>query len=206
MHNRPGGVLSQLIKGYRRFKQQYSTGNSQLLQKLAEGQAPRVMVLACCDARVDPALLLQCQPGDLFVARSIANFVMPFNIDSEVYQGLSAALEFGIRQLEVADLIILGHSQCGGIEAFLNPDRLLAHNDFINRWLSLITVPDQARENSDACAQAALLQSYQNCLSFPWIKERVKLDLLLIHLWFFDIKTATLSAYQPQQQVFCPLD
>lgn len=194
--------LPELIRGYQKFKQKYIETNSALLQKLAQGQQPRVMVLACCDARVDPALLLQCKPGDLFVARSIANFVMPFNKDSEVYQGLSAALEFGIRQLEVEDLIILGHSQCGGIEAFLNPSCLIPHNDFMSPWLNLITVPESARVNSETCAKATLLQSYQNCLSFPWIATRLKAGLLNIHLWFFDIKTGLLSAYRASDQRF----
>jgi carbonic anhydrase len=198
--------LTHLVQGYQRFKKNYIGDNHHLFQELAKGQKPQVMVLACCDSRVDPALLLQSKPGDLFVARSIANFVMPFNKENEVYQGLGAALEFGVRQLEVSHLIILGHSRCGGIEAFLNPHQVLSNNDFISRWLNLITVPETAKKDSEHCAKAALLQSYHNCLSFPWIKVRVDSGLLVIHLWFFDIQTGSLQAYQFNKQCFEPLD
>ena len=199
-------LLSELIEGYRKFKAKYVDGDKRLLKQLAQGQRTQVMVLACCDSRVDPALLLQCKPGDLFVARSIANFVMPFNKANEVYQGLSAALEFGVSLLKVKHLIILGHSQCGGIEAFLKPDSLPSDNDFMGRWLSLINVLDPvAKQDSEACAKAALLKSYENCLTFPWIKDRVTGKLLQIHLWFFDICTGSLSEYQFSQQAFQPL-
>lgn len=187
--------LADLTQGYQQFKEKYVEGQPSILARLSKGQKPQVMVLSCCDARVDPALLLQCHPGDLFIARSIANFVMPFSKSNEVYQGLSAALEFGVRVLKVEHLIILGHSQCGGIEAVLDSTHLPTNNDFISRWLSTITVPDQAKENSETCAKAALIQSYQNCLTFPWINHRVTRGDLTIHLWFFDIKTGLLTAY-----------
>src|SRR5579863_9197421 len=97
------------------------------------GQKPEVMVVACCDSRVDPALILQCDPGDLFVVRNVANIIPPYEND-EAHHGTSAALEFGISVLHVKHLILLGHSQCGGIQALLKTNGE-PQNDFINNWV-----------------------------------------------------------------------
>ena len=150
------------------------------------------MVIACCDSRVDPALILQCKPGDLFIVRNVANIIPPCEKDNG-YHGTSAALEFGIRHLNIKQLIILGHSQCGGIEALLN-NKQLKQNDFITRWVSLIET-NSSVQDINTISKQSLHHSYQNCLSFPWIKERIKNKELTIHLWFFDIKSGELSAY-----------
>ena len=94
-------------------------GDNSIMEYLSyHGQKPHAMVVSCCDSRVDPALILQCEPGDLFVVRNVANIIPPFEKD-EAHHGTSAALEFGIRFLNVQHLILLGHSQCGGIQALL---------------------------------------------------------------------------------------
>jgi carbonic anhydrase len=158
-------------------------------------------VVSCCDSRVDPALILQCDPGDLFVVRNVANIVPPYEKD-EAHHGTSAALEFGIRVLQVKQLILLGHSQCGGIQALFNAHQ--AQNDFINQWVSLIKPKkmDDNHAHVDEYAKSALNQSLENCLTFPWIKEKVDQQVLEIHLWFFDVEHGQIHArvnnhYQP---------
>jgi carbonic anhydrase len=112
--------LDKLLGGYKAFQDKYAAGDNSLMTQLArEGQNPEVMVVACSDSRVDPALILQCNPGDLFTVRNVANIVLPF-ADDGAHHGVSAALEFGLCYLKVKHLIILGHSQCGGINALLN--------------------------------------------------------------------------------------
>lgn len=187
------------------------------MQCLAEyGQKPQVMVVSCCDSRVDPALILQCDPGDLFVVRNVANIIPPCERDG-TYHGTSAALEFGICFLKVEHLVLLGHSQCGGIQALLNSDTSNP-NDFITNWVSIIKnggaaqVTSNSREsrikpqNEDDYARLALHISHQNCLSFPWIREKVQQGTLVIHLWFFDIKTGQIFNYCDQVADFRPLD
>src|SRR5476651_63061 len=110
------------------------------------GQKPEVMVVACCDSRVDPALILQCDPGDLFVVRNVANIIPPYEKD-EAHHGTSAALEFGVSFLKVEHLILLGHSQCGGIQALLSSDT--NQDDFITNWVSLIKTPDAHHHDID---------------------------------------------------------
>lgn len=196
--------FKKIIQGYKVFRKKYATDDKSVMQNLFEnGQNPKIMVVACCDSRVDPALILQCDPGDLFVVRNVANIVPPYEKD-EAHHGTSAALEFGVRFLKVKHLILLGHSQCGGIQALLNSN-ILSHkleNDFITNWVSVIKSCDLQARNVDDCAKHALTQSYQNCLSFPWINEKVQEKTLLIHRWFFDIKTGQIFAYVDEMKAY----
>jgi carbonic anhydrase len=113
-------VLGKILKGYQSFREQYAHGDNSVMRYLAShGQNPEIMVVACCDSRVDPALILQCDPGDLFTIRNVANIIPPYEKD-DLHHGTSAALEFGICYLHVEHLIIFGHSQCGGINALMN--------------------------------------------------------------------------------------
>lgn len=192
-----------MLAGYRQFRTDYATGNHSVMRQLAaQGQKPEVMVVACCDSRVDPSLILQCDPGDLFVARNVANIVPPYECD-EKHHGTSAALEFGICYLQVKHLIILGHSQCGGIEA-LTHTKPLKQDDFISNWVSIIDF-HQPSSDLDVIAKNALTLSYGNCLTFPWIHERVKNNTLQIHRWFFDIKKGEIAVYSDATNRYEPL-
>lgn len=194
-----------MVEGYQVFRKKYALGDTSIMQYLSHyGQKPKIMVVACCDARVDPALILQCDPGDLFVVRNVANIVPPYEKD-EAHHGTSAALEFGIRFLEVEHLILLGHSQCGGIQALLdNTDS--NENDFITNWVSLVKTSGTTLKDPDEYAKLALDISYQNCLTFSWIKERVMQKQLTIHLWYFDIKTGQIFTHSAAQEEYQPLD
>ncbi len=197
--------FKKMLKGYQAFRKQYALGDTSMMQDLSvHGQKPNIMVVACCDSRVDPALILQCDPGDLFVVRNVANIVPPYKKD-DLHHGTSAALEFGVCFLQVKHLILLGHSQCSGIQALL--DR--AHpkqNDFITNWVSIIETQDFHTHNSDDCAKLALQQSYHNCMHFPWIHEKVQNKTLLVHQWFFDIKTGQIFSYSNAEKIYKPLD
>lgn len=195
--------IIKLIKGYHDFQKKYAHGDYSHMEKLAvAGQAPTFMIIACSDSRVDPALLLQADPGDLFVVRNVANIVPPYEKDSK-HHGTSAALEFGICYLQVKHLIILGHSQCGGIAA-LTGEQPLQQDDFISNWVQTLQL-QTTHTNSNHTAKAALLCSYKNCLSFPWLRERVIQQKLHLHLWFFNIKDADIECYNYTKHQFEPL-
>jgi carbonic anhydrase len=189
--------LTKILQGYQSFRKKYALGDNSVMQYLSHnGQKPQIMVVSCCDSRVDPALILQCDPGDLFVVRNVANIIPPYEKD-EAHHGTSAALEFGICFLEVKRLILLGHSQCGGIQMLLN-EGAAGHNDFISKWVSLVKAPKGSHHSSDDAddyAKLALNQSLQNCLTFPWIQQKVKEKNLIIHLWFFDVKKGQIFNY-----------
>ncbi len=194
----------KILEGYKSFRDKYVHGDTSVMQQLShDGQRPEAMVVACCDSRVDPAVILQCDPGDLFVVRNVANIVPPFEKD-EMHHGTSAALEFGVCYLDVKHLILLGHSQCGGIQALLDESKV-GINDFISNWVSLIKTPQCDNIDADNYAQLALHESHKNCLTFPWLQEKVNRNQLQIHLWFFDIKSGQIFTYSAEQQSYIPL-
>ena len=186
--------FKKLLKGYELFRKKYVLGDQSIMHYLSHhGQQPQVMVVACCDSRVDPALILQCDPGDLFVVRNVANIIPPYEKD-EAHHGTSAALEFGVRFLKVKHLVLLGHSQCGGIQTLLTCKNA-NENDFITNWVSIIDGDCDHTMNVDEYAKLAIKKSYQNCLTFPWVKAQLESKQLAIHQWYFDIKAGQISAY-----------
>jgi carbonic anhydrase len=194
--------FKKILQGYQLFRKKYALGDNSVMHSLAsQGQQPQIMVVSCCDSRVDPALILQCDPGDLFVVRNVANIIPPYEKD-EAHHGTSAALEFGICFLNVKHLILLGHSQCSGIRMLLNNSKE-NQNDFISSWVSLIKT-DQVHEQQDPdnYAQSALKQSLQNCLTFPWIYHKAAQKELTIHLWFFDVKQGQIFAYSNEENQY----
>ena len=205
LHKEAEEKFNAMLKGYELFRDKYVHNDPSIMQYLSEyGQKPRAVVVACSDSRVDPALLLQCDPGDLFVIRNVANIVPPYDKNG-IDHGTSAALEFGLRFLKVKHLIILGHSECGGIKGAINcsDDR---PNDFIDNWVSLVKINVHAScKETDEYAKIALHNSYANCLTYPWIKERIKRKDLTIHVWFFDIKTGQIFAYSETEKAYKPL-
>jgi carbonic anhydrase len=194
----------KILEGYSSFRKKYALGDNSIMQYLSNyGQQPEIMVVSCCDSRVDPALILQCDPGDLFVVRNVANIVPPYEKD-EFHHGTSAALEFGIQYLQIKHLILLGHSQCSGIQALLEEDKE-KQNDFIKTWVSIIKTKEFTFNNYDNCAKLALQESFKNCLTFPWIEEKVVKKKLIIHLWFFDVKTGEIFTYNKENRQYQPL-
>lgn len=197
--------FKKILQGYQSFRKKYVLGDESIMHYLSHyGQQPKIMVVACCDSRVDPALILQCDPGDLFVVRNVANIIPPYEKD-EMHHGTSAALEFGIRILKIKHLILLGHSQCGGITALLNYKDNNT-DDFITNWVSLIKSQHDHSCDVDDYAKLALNKSYQHCLTFPWIHDKVKHKKLMIHLWFFDIKSGQIFTYSDTENSYQPLD
>jgi carbonic anhydrase len=196
----------RLVEGFSRFREKHFAQNDALFRELFEqGQTPKTLVVACCDARVDPALILDCAPGDLFVIRNVANLVPPAENQGH-YHGTSAALEFGVRKLNVEHLIVLGHAHCGGIRALLAGD-MQKENTFISGWMG---IADAARERANrefadtgsaaihrACEQQAILVSLDNLMTFSWIRERVDEGELALHGWYFDIEHGELLGYNP---------
>ena len=132
--------FADLIEGYRRFRVDHWDEERERWEGLAVGQRPRVMVIACSDSRVDPAQIFDARPGEMFVVRNVANLVPPFQPDNN-YHGVSAALEFAVTQLEVEELVVMGHGFCGGCAAALTGqfDRA-AHGSghFIAHWVDML--------------------------------------------------------------------
>lgn len=190
--------MDRLIEGYKRFRENGWPERQRLYEKLAiKGQQPKTLVLGCVDSRVDPAVIFDTDPGELLIVRNVANLVPPYAPDS-AYHGTSAALEFGVRVLEVTDIVVLGHGMCGGVQALLNgaPENA---QDFVAPWVALAepakkivneTKPDDPQR---CCEYEVIKISLQNMMSFPWIAERVQSGQLRLHGAWFAIQSGELS-------------
>jgi carbonic anhydrase len=165
---------------------------------LAEGQSPKVMIIACSDSRVDPAQIFDVGPGEIFVVRNVANLVPPYEPDQN-YHGVSAALEFAVTQLQVEEIIIMGHGSCGGCAAALTGQfngAELGEGGFIAHWIHML---DEARdkvlaEHSTLDGEAframeleSVRISLRNLRTFPWVREREEAGTLMLHGAFFAI-------------------
>ena len=204
--------IRKLLHGFQNFQEAYFSGNSELFDQLRHGQHPRVLVIACSDSRVDPALLTSCDPGDIFVVRNVANLVPPYEPGTGQHHGVSAALEYAVRVLKVEHIIILGHSDCGGVRALLSNSENSPRGEFIGSWLDLIEparamveafLPNASHSTRcRACEEMSLVLGLRNLLTFPWIKEAVDERRLSLHAWYFHLKRGQLYCYNRETQEF----
>ncbi len=208
--------MQNLIDGFRRFRESYFAENRTLFSTLArDGQAPKVLLIGCSDSRVDPSLIFGVQPGELFVLRNVANLVPPYSPD-QGHHGTSAAVEFAVRNIEVEQIIVLGHSGCGGVKALIE-EQGAEGSDFIRGWMAIARTardrslaltlsagqpPEAARR---MCEQETVALSLANLMTFPWILERVQTGRLSLHGWWYNLETAELMRLDPTTNNFQPV-
>ncbi|MFM9943525.1 MAG: carbonic anhydrase [Hyphomicrobiaceae bacterium] len=205
-----------LADRYRRFKFRHFVPNQDHYEQLANfGQSPDIMIVSCCDSRVDPETIFSAMPGELFVVRNVANLVPPFETTGK-YHGVSAALEFAALNLRVKHIVIVGHSGCGGIRASLDHEAARqSEAQFITNWMSML---DAAREQvtakfagQPAPAMRAALEregiktSLANLRTFPCINTLESRGRVALHGTHFDIATGTLSALNQATGEFVPM-
>jgi carbonic anhydrase len=205
-----------LADRFRRFKFRHFAPNQDQYEKLAQsGQTPDVMIVSCCDSRVDPETIFSAMPGELFVVRNVANLVPPFETQGK-YHGVSAALEFAALNLRVKHIVVMGHSGCGGVRASLDSDTLRqTEAAFVTNWMSML---DGARERvlaaqpsgSEAELRRALERegvktSLENLRTFPCIKGLEAKGKIALHGTYFDIAAGSLSVIDPKTGELVPL-
>ncbi|HEV2569487.1 carbonic anhydrase [Sphingomonas sp.] len=190
-------AFDSLIAGYRRFRETGWRQQRERWAELKEGQAPRVMVIACSDSRVDPSQIFDTSPGEMFVVRNVAAMVPPFETGGGRH-GVSAALEFAVTQLEVAEIVIMGHGACGGVNAALTRrfhQAAPGEGGFIAGWMELL---DEARDRvlqdrrddpniARAMELEAVKVSLANLRTFPFVEDRVQAGTLKLHGAYFAI-------------------
>ena len=188
--------MEQLIEGYRRFREETWPGERARYEALAKrGQRPETMVIACSDSRVDPQTVFGAVPGELFVVRNVAGLVPPYQPDSG-YHGTSAALEFAVRVLKVSRIVVLGHAQCGGVQALVEGIPPEA-GDFVGPWMALARdaldrQSNEAETDSIHYEMAVIRLSLAALQTFPWIRDAAAEGRLEIFGFRFDIHTGTL--------------
>ncbi len=194
--------FTDLIDGYHRFRRADWARQRARWAELAEGQSPKVMVIACSDSRVDPTQIFDAFPGEMFVVRNVANLVPPYEQDGGRH-GVSAALEFAVTQLEVPEIVVVGHESCGGVHAALTErfeGTAPGHGGFIAHWVDML---DDARarvvaEHGDGPAAIRALEhetvrvSLANLRSFPFVAEREAAGRLALRGAYFAIRDGVL--------------
>ena len=211
-------ALERLLKGFADFRLGYYREHLDLFEKLAtEGQSPKILIVACADARVDPGILTQTRPGDIFTVRNVAAMVPPAQYPPDTrHHGTSAAIEFAVRGLGVEHVVVLGHALCGGIGALVDGRAgAYADYDYLSTWTSIaqdvrdLAVRELAgrprEEIARAVEQAAVVNSVRNLMSFRWIAERVGAGTLVLHAWWFNLTEGQLYAFDPEAVAFKPV-
>ena len=183
---KPPGTL---LDGYKRFRSGRYKQDADKYAALSHGQSPKSMIIACADSRVDPTTIFDAGPGDLFIVRNVANIVPPCLPLESSLQGMSSALQFAVESLKVEDIIVLGHSGCGGVAAALSSAQGQPIGDYIAQWVKLLnpainTLPPEA-DKQTALERAGVRMSLQNLESFPFVTTAIKKrDLRLHGAWF----------------------
>ena len=208
--------VNDLLEGFQRFRVKIFEPNRELYNRLAmKGQTPHTLLIGCIDSRVDPAILMDTAPGSMFVVRNVANLVPPYET-SGVYHGTSAALEFAVCNLNVRNIIVLGHSHCGGINALLDGYGENAEGEgFIAPWMKIARSardqvlerwPSASREfKQRACERAGIHASLTNLMTFPFIRARVEDGRLHLFGWYYDLENGELLQYDPEKNRFYDL-
>lgn len=200
--------MDELIDGYRRFRSNTWPAERDRYEMMAsKGQKPQTLIVACSDSRVDPATVFNAGPGELFVIRNVAGLIPPYVPDGGNH-GTSAALEFGVRVLKVARIVVLGHAQCGGVHAMVHGAPVEAQ-DFVESWMK-IAKKDVLRPHPEWEGTGDLQDHYEyevirislaNLRTFPWIAEAEAEGRLQLEGLRFDIHTGRLTRLQGSEFV-----
>lgn len=212
--NDPSG-LDHFKAGFVRFRDETYFTHIKFFQDLAVTQTPETMVIACCDSRVDPTVLMGSGPGDIFMFRNIANMVPAYERDSNC-NGTFAALEYAVLHLKVKHIVVLGHRNCGGIKALMTRtgtagSAIKSSNSFIDSWVEIGAPAAERTKMSlghlpfdvqcQTCEREAINVSLANLLTFPWIKDAVGRKELQVHGWYYDLENATMETWDLQYHV-----
>ena len=200
-----------LLSRYKKWKSSSYIKNKDHFKKLTTfGQSPSSMVISCCDSRVHATSIFGAEEGEFFIHRNIANLVPPYSPDGE-HHGTSAAIEFAIKELKIKYLIILGHTDCGGIKSGHNIhlNNLNLNYEFINKWLSIllpafnkISKNVSKKKQIEQLEEESIKISVINLFSFPFIKKAVEDKKLLIHGLIHNIGSGELKFLNPRTEEF----
>ena len=212
-----GPLPGYLTERYKGWAAGHFAENKAWFARLAtEGQHPRAMVIQCCDSRVNAVQMFGAEPGDLFVVRNVANLVPPYNPDHQ-HHGTSAAVEYAVNALKVAHIVVVGHSNCGGVHACHDmcagkAPQLEESSSFIGRWMDILRpgylrvvdrVDGEAAQKSEL-EREGVLTSLRNLETFPFVRKAVEDGVLTLHGTHLDIGTGELTVYTPEDG-FAPI-
>lgn len=203
--------MNRLLQGYARFRRDVFPGMKNHFRLLADSQQPHVLFITCADSRVVPDLILQTEPGDLFVCRTAGNIVPPHG---QMAGGVSATIEYAVEVLKVRHIIVCGHSDCGAIKAMFDRHNL-ARLPLTSKWLGFVEpawkhlesgIPDDPRVLHTALIHANVIAQFEHLKTHPEVGRALVHQTLQIHGWYYDILTGAIEAYDEASRHFVPLE
>src|SRR5262245_47608885 len=207
--------MQKLIEGVHKFRNEEFGNYRKLFRKLSqEGQNPHTLFITCSDSRVLAELITQSKPGELFVVKNIGNIVPPTSVTGST-NSTAAAIEFAVGVLEVTDIVVCGHSQCGAMKALMQGVPQTVPMPHVSQWLDIAApVLEVVRRDYQhlkrpedqlrALEEENVLFALENLKSFPMVNERLAAGSLRLHGWFFKLDNAELFAYDPEAKQFQP--
>ena len=204
--------MQKLVDGIHQFQQSVFASQQALFRRLESGQQPLALFITCSDSRIDPSLLTQTQPGELFIMRNAANIVPPYRA---IHGGEAATVEYAVSVLNVQDIIVCGHSHCGAMNGMLYPE-LLCETPAVRRWLEHAEATARImRENYQHLTEAAarltatveenVLVQLENLRTHPSVAAASSRGDLKLHGWVYKFETGQVFTYEPERHEFVAL-
>ncbi len=203
-------AVQKLARGIHQFQSNYFAKNRRLFEQLATaGQRPETLFITCSDSRVMPEIITSAAPGELFIVRNVGNIVP--SVERGVIGGVAAAIQYAVEALQITNIIVCGHTQCGAIDAIMHPERL-KHLDYVARWLDEAQcIPQilaerygdlEGEARMTAAVEENVLVQLENLRSYPFLVDRLNKGTLELNGWVFKIATGEVYDYDPDREEF----
>jgi len=202
-------MSEKLFKGVLNFQKEDFESHKALFESLKDSQQPHTFYIGCSDSRIVPNLITKTMPGEVFVVRNIANIIPPFEINDGTYKCTASILEYAVNYLEVENILVCGHSNCGGLKALFYPPEKLNRLPLVKKWLEIIDdvkkavewIEDEKLREWEA-EQMNVVKQLDNLMTYPFVQEKVKAGKLNLIGWYYIIETGEVYNYNKEKNVF----
>jgi len=204
--------MKHVLLGVEKFQKEVFPGKRAEFEKLANGQSPEVLFITCSDSRIDPNLVTQTEPGDLFICRNAGNVIPPH---SNQTGGMTASIEFAVAALGVTHIVVCGHTDCGAMKGALSPDKLdsLPH---VKEWLGHCRVATEVVKERCGCSdlndehleevtKENVVQQIQHIRTHPAVAAKLAAGRIKLHGWVYNIETGEILSYDEDSREFAPI-
>ena len=202
-------MSERLFKGFLNFKNEDFEAHKDLFEELKKGQKPHTFYIGCSDSRIVPNLITKTMPGEIFVLRNIANIIPPYDMNDGTYKCSASILEYAVNYLEVENILVCGHSNCGGLKALFYPEEKLNKLPFVKKWLEIIKdVKEAVIDIKDLklreweVEQLNVIKQIDNLMTYPFVEEKVEKGELNIIGWYYIIETGEVYNYNKEKNEF----
>lgn len=203
--------MKRLIEGLHEFQTNYFSTHRDLFELLSQGQHPRILFITCSDSRIDPNLITQTEPGEMFIIRNAGNIIPPYGATNG---GEGAAVEYAIHALGIQEIIVCGHSHCGAMKGLLQLSKLEEEMPVVYEWLKHAEATRRTMKEHyqgyegenlmNAAVKENILTQLENLRTYPVIYSRLKSGLMKFHGWFYEIESGQVLEYDPVRGEFMP--